>query len=88
MSWQFNFRRNIHMYCHSLKCRNGNAKFECQSEDSANEEKVTLFWLDDLPLKDDQLSEFASDLEVWASKQEFKYRILHNRECLATNVLS
>ena len=74
------------MYCHSLKCKKGNVEFDCQSEDSANEEKVTLFWLDDLPLKNTQLSEFASDLEKWANKQEFKYRILHGSECLVTNV--
>ncbi len=86
MSWQFQFRKNVHMYSHALKCKKGNVEFDCQSEDSAKEDKVVLFWLDDLPLKENQLSEFSADLETWAKTQKFKFRIYNNNECLAAHV--
>lgn len=64
MSWQFQFRKNVHMYSHALKCKKGNVEFDCQSEDSAKEDKVVLFWLDDLPLKENQLQSFRQILRI------------------------
>jgi len=42
------------MYSHELEWRKGDIKFYCQSEDSAHEDNVILFWLDDVLLKSTQ----------------------------------
>ena len=86
MSWEFKFRKNVHMYCHELKCKNGNTEFYCQSEDSAQEDSVVMFWLDDLPLEKSQLEGFSKNLEAWAKTQGFKFRIYLGNKCLSAVV--
>ena len=61
------------MYCHELKCQSGNTKFLCQSEDSAQQENVIMFWLDDVPLNENQILSFSKELEAWAKEQGFKF---------------
>lgn len=70
------------MYCHELKCKSGNTEFHCQSEDSAHEENVVMFWLDDVPLNEKQILSFSKELESWAKEQRFKFRIYLGDECL------
>ena len=86
MSWKFKFRKNVHMYSHELKCESGSTKFFCQSEDSAQEEKVVMFWLDDVPLDEKQIIPFSKELEAWAKEQGFKFRIYMGNECLSAFV--
>ena len=84
MSWAFKFRKNVHMYSHELKCKKGNIEFHCQSEDSAQEENVILFWLDDVPLQKAKIDEFSSNLEGWCKQQGFRFRIYLGNNCLAS----
>ena len=82
MSWAFKFTKNVHMYSNRLECKSGKTKFYCQSEDSALEDNVILFWLDEVPLKSTQLTEFTSKLEAWCIKQGFSFKIYLNNNCL------
>ena len=86
MSWAFRFKKNVHMYSHELKCKKGNLEFNCQSEDSAHEQHVVLFWLDELPLKETQINEFASELTSWAKSQKLNFRVYFNNKCITSSL--
>ena len=84
MSWEFQFKKNIHMYSHELKCKNGNTEFICASEDSAQENNVVLFWLDGLPLNEVQVNNFSNNLESWAKTQGFNFKIFLGKQCISS----
>lgn len=58
----------------------------CQAEDSAREDGVVLFWIDDVPLQESQLSGFSSALNQWASEQPFRFRIFLGQQCLHSSL--
>ena len=74
MSWNFTFQKNVYMYNHRLTCQKGGKTFNCSSEDSPKDSAIH-FWLDGLPLTEQESSAFLADLEAWASTQGFKFRI-------------
>ena len=82
LTWSFNFNKNVHMYAHELKCSKGNRHFYCMSEDSAIEESVVMFWLDDAPLKPREIDSFILSLKSWCEAQSFNFRIYLDNECL------
>jgi hypothetical protein len=71
--WVVCFRRNIHMYAHSLKLSRGAETYEVGCEDTPD--GFVAIWPYELPVDGARLQEIVSVLRKWASAVGLRGRL-------------
>lgn len=83
--WSVEFKKNVHMYCHSLKMAKDGRRFEIPCEDSPLSLDLIAMWPYELKLSDQMLQDLIEALSAWADDSGLKYRIYRARNEYDTN---
>ena len=83
--WAIRFRKNVHMYCHSLKVSKGALSYEIPCEDSPLSEGLVAMWLYELDLDEAARQDLMKGLIQWALASGIKYRLYLTRDGYQTN---
>lgn len=81
--WTFSFRKNVHMYCHSLTAKKGGLQYDVPCEDSPM--GFVGVWPYELELDDISYRNFIESLIEWANSIGLEYRIYTTRHEFITN---
>lgn len=76
MKYEFSIEWNVHMYNHIITSTYGNEKYKTICESAPLEKNTILFWPDDFGLSLNRTEDLIIDLEEWAEKQDFEYKII------------
>jgi hypothetical protein len=82
-AWTIEFRKNVHMYCHSLKATKDGRTFDVPCEDTPG--NFVGIWAYQLSLNPEELSDLLDGLREWADQSGLKYRLYKTRESYRTN---
>ena len=82
--WDISFKKNIHMYCHSLTAKKDGREIEVPCEDMAVCDGVGV-WPYTLDLEKEIYSDLLEALRDWVDEQEFDYRLYTTRDDFETN---
>lgn len=83
--WTVEFRKNIHMYCHSLKMAKGGRVYEVPCEDTPLSNGLVAMWPYALNLEEAAFQDLLSGLREWAERSSMKYRIYTSKNDYETN---
>ena len=83
--WAIEFKKNIHMYCHSLKMVKGDIEYEVPCEDSPLANGLVAMWPYTLNLNTAALQDLLKGLRDWAKSSGIKYRIYTSRNDYESN---
>jgi hypothetical protein len=81
--WEIEFRKNIHMYYHSLKATKDGRTFDVPCEDTPG--NFVGIWPYQLSLNAKESPELFEALREWASQSGLKYRLYKTREDYEAN---
>jgi len=73
--WIVEFRKNIHMYCYSLKMAKGGGQYEVPCEDSPISDGLVAIWPYELQLDEAIFQDLLNGLREWADSSAVKYRL-------------
>ena len=76
--WDIQFRKNVHMYCHSLVVTKADRRYEIPCEDTPN--GFVGVWLYDLGLESSLQQDLVAALVKWAKSSGFACRIYETRD--------
>lgn len=76
--WKIRFRRNIHMYCHSLTASKHNLELQVPCEDTPDE--YVGIWPHDLDLPETRYLDLLVALRPWAQTIQSEYRLYSTRD--------
>jgi len=71
--WAVEFRRNVHMYCHSLKLSKAGETYDVPCEDSPS--GFVLIWPYELKADDTAIQDLLAALREWANQAGIQYRL-------------
>ncbi len=83
--WTIQFRKNVHMYCHSLKLTKGGRQYEIPCEDSPLSDGLVAMWPYELKLEESTFQDLLKGLLEWANASGMKYRIYKSKNDYETN---
>lgn len=81
--WVVDFRKNIHMYSHSLKLSKGGETYDVFCEDTPS--GFVGIWPYELKVTDGIRQEVFSALREWATQSGLPYRLYTSRDEYETN---
>jgi len=83
--WTVEFRKNIHMYCHSLKMAKGGRVYDVPCEDLPLSNGRVGIWPYVLNLEEAVFQDLLIGLREWANHSGMKYRIYKSENNYETN---
>jgi hypothetical protein len=83
--WVVEFRKNVHMYCHSLRMTKGGRRYEVPCEDSPLSAGLVAMWPYELQLDEAMFRDLLNGLRAWANSSGLKYRLYKSRNDYETN---
>lgn len=76
--WKIRFRRNIHMYCHSLTASKHNLELQVPCEDTPD--GYVGIWPYDLDIPEPTYLDLLVALRSWAETIQSEYRLYSTRD--------
>ena len=83
--WIVQFRRNVHMYRHSLVMAKGETVYTIPCEDSPLGEGLVLMWPYELAIEPPLYQDLLAGLREWARCAGMRYRIYTTESTYETN---
>jgi len=83
--WSIKFKKNIHMYCHSLTMEKGNAVHDIPCEDLPSSFRLVGIWPYTLKLSSARYEDLLRGLRKWARHSGLRYRIYTSRDKYESN---
>lgn len=81
--WVVEFRKHIHMYCHSLRLSKGEQSYDVPCEDTPA--GFVGIWPYELKVADVVLQDICVALREWASQSGMRYRLYTSAEKFEAN---